>query len=91
MDLNYISSVNGSDNHDDWEYWGAATPVYVDGISELLNITFEALDIGQSFDQILNVPVEASGAPIPSLPAPPAPYATPLGFAKVSPSSICMT
>lgn len=82
IQLNYISSVTGSDNTLDWEYWGAATPVYVDGITELLNLTFDAIDIKQVYEQLLDLPVVASGAPIPTTTAP-IPYATPRGFGTV--------
>ncbi|KAF2769099.1 glucoamylase precursor, partial [Teratosphaeria nubilosa] len=63
-----------------WELWTASTAVYIDGITELLNITYQATDIGQTYVQTLNLPVEATGASEPTLPAPPAPYATPEGF-----------
>ena len=78
VSLNYISSI-GNGN---WEYWGGDTHVYVDGITELLNVTYEASDIGKTYHQILNLPVNASGAPVPTLPSPPAPYATPRGFGE---------
>lgn len=74
--LNYISSIDDSG----WEFWGSTTPVWIDGISELLNITYEATDIGQTYDEILDQVVTASGPPASTLPAPPAPYATPTGF-----------
>lgn len=77
ISLNYQSSI-GSDGA--WEFWGANTPVYIDGITELLNITYQATDIGETYHQILNIEVEATGAPEPSLPEPPAPYARPQGF-----------
>jgi glucoamylase len=75
--LNYQSSI-GTD--DEWEFWGANVPVYVDGITELLNITYQALDIGETYYDILNLEVIASGKPEPTLPEPPAPYASPRGF-----------
>ena len=66
-----------------WENWGASTVVYVDGITSLLNVTYDAVDVGQVYDQILRLKVNASGAPIPTPAGPPAPYATPLGFSQV--------
>jgi len=62
------------------EIWTTSTPLYIDGVTELLNLTYQATDIGETFYQILDLPVNASGAPAPTLPAPPAPYATPSGF-----------
>ncbi|GAB7358770.1 hypothetical protein MBLNU230_g3996t1 [Neophaeotheca triangularis] len=81
--LNYRSSI-GDDNT--WELWGSSTPIYIDGITELLNITYRAVDIGQTYSEQLGFQVEASGAPEPSLPSPPAPYASPsadLSLAKM--------
>ena len=78
VSLAYQSSIGDGS----WEYWNARTPVYIDGITELLNLTYQATDIGQTYLQILDLPVKASGASEPSLPAPPAPYATPLGFGE---------
>lgn len=76
VDFGYSSGIgNGS-----WELWTTSTPVYIDGITELLNLTFVASDVGETYVQILNLPVNASGAPAPTLPSPPAPYATPKGF-----------
>ena len=54
--------------------------MWVDGISQFLNVTYQDVDNGQSYDQVLNLDVNASGAPEPTFPAPPAPYATPSGF-----------
>lgn len=54
--------------------------MYVDGITELLNLTYQATDIGETYRQILNIEVEATGDPEPTLPEPPAPYAKPQGF-----------
>ncbi len=79
VSLNYQSSI-GTDGK--WEYWGANTPVYTDGITELLNLTYQATDIGQTYHQILNIEVEPSGKPEPTLPKPPAPYARPQGFSN---------
>lgn len=77
VSLGYESSIgtNGL-----WELWGASTPVYIDGITELLNLTYAATDIGQTYYQVLNIPVNATGAPPPSPAAPPKPYASPTGF-----------
>ena len=72
----YSSSIgNGS-----WELWTTSTPVYVDGITKLLNLTYQATDIAQTYAETLDLPVNASGAPVPTLASPPAPYATPKGF-----------
>jgi len=51
----------------------------VDGITELLNITYDAVDISQTYDQILDIKVTATGAPPPTTVAP-KPYATPRDF-----------
>ena len=75
--LNYVSSISGTN----FELWSSSTPIYYDGIQELLNITYQATDIGETYDQVLNKMVTASGAPAPTKSSPPAPYATPLGFA----------
>ncbi|KAK4541511.1 hypothetical protein LTR36_007957 [Oleoguttula mirabilis] len=76
VNFGYSSSIgNGS-----WELWTTSTPVYIDGITELLNLTFLATDIGETYVQTLNLPVNASGASAPTLSSPPAPYATPKGF-----------
>lgn len=40
------------------------------------------MDNAQTYFQILNIAVQASGAPAPSLSSPPAPYATPQGFSQ---------
>lgn len=77
--LDYQSSIG---NDSTWESWGANTPIYIDGITELLNLTYQAVDLGETYVQQLNLPVEASGAPEPSLPSPPAPYAAPSGFSR---------
>ncbi|TKA68494.1 hypothetical protein B0A55_08791 [Friedmanniomyces simplex] len=76
VNLGYSSSIgNGS-----WELWSTSTPIYIDGIAELLNLTYQATDVGHTYVQILDLPVNATGAPAPTLPSPPAPYATPKGF-----------
>lgn len=76
VSLGYQSSVVDTN----YELWGASTPVYIDGLTEFLNLTYRAIDIGETYYQILNIPVAASGAPAPSLPGPPEPYTTPKGF-----------
>ncbi|OZJ02834.1 hypothetical protein BZG36_04351 [Bifiguratus adelaidae] len=75
ISLGYQEEIPGTNYG--WEFWTANAPVYVDGIDELLNVTYHAVDIGQTYYQILNDPVTASGAPIPTPPAPPKPYASP--------------
>ncbi|KAK5685543.1 hypothetical protein LTS10_003624 [Elasticomyces elasticus] len=75
--LGYTSSI-GDDGT--WELWGTTTPVYVDGITELLNLTYRAIDIGQTYVENLHLQVNATGIPPPTLPSPPAPYASPRGF-----------
>lgn len=74
--LSYNDSIDGTS----WELWGSSRPIYIDGITQLLNITYDVVEQGLEFDQILNLAVTASGAPEPALPSPPAPYATPKGF-----------
>lgn len=77
IQLGYNLSVPDSN----YELWGTYSPIYIDGISTLLNLTYEATDLGDTYVQQLNgTVVTASGAPIPSPAAPPAPYATPLGL-----------
>jgi len=77
--LGYQSSIPNTN----YEFWTATDiPVYIDGISELLNITYQALDIKQVYYQVLDEKVVASGDPAPGPASPPAPYATPLGKAK---------
>ncbi|EMC92356.1 glycoside hydrolase family 15 protein [Baudoinia panamericana UAMH 10762] len=71
----YSSSIANN-----FELWTTSTPVYIDGITTLLNLTYQATDIGETYVQTLNLPVNASGAPAPSVAAPPKPYATPRGF-----------
>lgn len=74
--LGYNSSIENTN----FEYWSASTPVYIDGITQLLNLTYQATDIGQTYVQQLNIPVEASGDAPPVPAAAPSPYATPSGF-----------
>lgn len=74
--LGYQSSIPNTN----YELWTATDiPVYIDGITELLNITYQALDIKQVYYQVLDENVVASGDPAPAPASPPAPYATPLG------------
>jgi len=75
-DFNYVSSVDGSN----YELWTTSAPAWINGIQKLLNITFVASDLGETYTQQLNVAITASGGPVPTLPAPPEPYATPSGF-----------
>lgn len=63
-----------------WELWTTSTLVYVDGITTLLNLTFEATDLGETYVEQLGQTVNATGPAPPTLPSPPAPYATPSGF-----------
>ncbi|KAF2482649.1 glucoamylase precursor [Neohortaea acidophila] len=76
LSLGYESSVPNSK----FEYWIAAAPIWTDGITQLLNITYQDTDDGQTYHQLLDLHVKATGAPPPTLPSPPAPYATPSGF-----------
>ncbi|KAI7361390.1 glucoamylase precursor [Hortaea werneckii] len=76
LTFGYSSSIDDGS----WELWTTSTPVYIDGITELLNLTYRATDIGETYVQQLDLSVDATGTPEPSLPAPPAPYASPLGF-----------
>lgn len=65
-----------------WEFWSSVTgQVNLDGITDLVNITFQAVDIGETYVAVLNLPVTASG-PAPSTTTVPAPYATPRGFSQ---------
>jgi glucoamylase len=77
ISLNYIEGVASN-----FELWGSAVPIYIDGITELLNLTYQATDIGETFVQQIDIPVVASGASEPSPAAPPTPYATPLGLSS---------
>ncbi|KAG8625020.1 hypothetical protein KVT40_006771 [Elsinoe batatas] len=76
LSLGYRSSIPDTN----YEYWGSNAPIYLDGISELLNLTYRAVNIDQTFVQPLNIEVVASGAPEPTQPGPPAPYASPSGL-----------
>lgn len=66
--------------NDKWQIWVAKAPIYIYGITELLNITYKAVNINKVYSQILNLPVVASGEPAPAPLAAPVPYATPNGF-----------
>ncbi len=77
ISLGYESSIG---TNGQWEYWGSNTSIYIDGITELLNITYQATDIGETYHEILDIEVIASGSPAPSLPQVPKPYAQPRGF-----------
>lgn len=77
VNLGYSSSVPDTN----YEIWSTFTPVWIDGIHQLLNMTYQATDIGDVYSQQLNKQVNASGAPPPTLASPPAPYATPTGLA----------
>jgi len=80
--LSVITFGYTSDTANHYEIWSANTPdVYLDGITQLLNITYQALDVGKVFVQVLNINVVATGA-APTTTAPPVPYATPRGFAN---------
>ncbi|KAF7846537.1 hypothetical protein BT93_L4186 [Corymbia citriodora subsp. variegata] len=76
ISLGYNSSVSNTN----WEIWGASTPVYIDGITEFLNLTYQATDLGDTYVQQLDIAVIASGDAAPSAAAAPSPYATPSGF-----------
>lgn len=78
ISLSYQSSVSGTN----YELWGADTPVYIDGITELLSLTYQATDIGETYSQQLNLVVTASGAAIPSASSAPKPYASPSGLSQ---------
>ncbi|KAE9991814.1 hypothetical protein EG327_010916 [Venturia inaequalis] len=75
--LDYVSAVTGNER---WQIWSAKTPIYIDGITELLKITYKAVNVNKVYTQILNIPVIASGGPAPAPLAAPVPYATPSGF-----------
>jgi glucoamylase len=77
VSLNYQSSVDGTNGA--WENWGTDTAVYIDGITELLNITYLATDTNANYGEQLNIAVTASGTVVPTLPTP-VPYAAPNGF-----------
>lgn len=76
VSLSYESSISSTN----YELWGASTAVYIDGITELLNLTYVATDIGETYTQQLDLAVVASGAAPPSAAAAPTPYATPSGL-----------
>ncbi|KZF26424.1 glycoside hydrolase family 15 protein [Xylona heveae TC161] len=65
-----------------WELWGASGSLYPDGITSFVNITYQALDVGQTYVQQLGQKVIATGAAIPNSPQPPVytAYATPKFF-----------
>lgn len=56
--------------------------MYLDGVTKLINITYEAVDINQNYVQVLNLDVEATGDPAPAPPPDPVPYAKPQGFSQ---------
>lgn len=74
--LGYNNGIDGTN----YELWGSSTPVYIDGITQLLNLTYNVVDLGNTYVQNLGQKVVASGAPAPSLPGLPKPYAAPKGF-----------
>jgi len=76
--LGFVEFVPGNDY---WQFWSSSTSVYIDGITELINITYAATDINQFYYEILDIPVVATGNPIPPPATPPTPYATPKGLA----------
>jgi glucoamylase len=80
LTLSYNYDVDGSNGQ--WQYWASGTPVYIDGITELLNITYQAIDINKSYSQQLNIPVVATGEAAPAPQAAPVPYATPNGLSN---------
>lgn len=75
--LSYVSAVTTNNK---WQIWTASTPAYVDGITELLNITYRAVNINKVYSQRLNIPVIATGEVAPTPQVAPVPYATPNGF-----------
>ncbi|KAF4550318.1 Glucoamylase-like protein 2 [Elsinoe fawcettii] len=76
LSLGYRSSIADTN----YEYWGSNAPIYLDGITQLLNLTYRAVNIGQTFVQSLDLEVSPSGQPEPTQPGPPAPYASPSGL-----------
>ncbi|RVD85500.1 uncharacterized protein DFL_003821 [Arthrobotrys flagrans] len=78
VSLGWIQMADGTDNG--WEFWAAQTPVYLNGLTKLVNITYDALDIHQQYVQPLDLDVEPSGPPPPDPPEAPKPYASPQGF-----------
>ena len=79
LSLGYEKSVDDTDGF--WEFWGVSGPVSLGGVSRLLNLTYQAVDIERFYSQTLNLPVERSGKPPPSRDdGLPDPYATPSGY-----------
>lgn len=78
IQLGYASSIANTN----YEIWTSNTPdVNLDGIQKLLNITYQALDIGQTYVERLQLKVVPSG-PAPTVSKPPVPYSTPAGFSS---------
>lgn len=77
--MDYVKFVDDSQS---WELWSLNVSTIPGGVNVLLNITFEATDIGETYSQELNIQVEATGAPIPTpqIPKIYTPYAAPSGF-----------
>jgi len=80
ISLGWVAMADNTNNG--WEYWAAQTPVYLDGLTKLVNLTYDALDINQHFVQTLNIDVQPSGSPPPAPPPEPVPYARPQGFSS---------
>ncbi|KAF3916431.1 Glucoamylase [Orbilia brochopaga] len=80
ISLGWAQMAEGTNNG--WEYWTSQTPVYLDGITKLVNLTYQALDIHQQFAQSLDIKVIPSGPPPPAPPPEPVPYAQPQGFSS---------
>lgn len=79
--LGYVETLSNSANPD-MQIWAATTPdVNLDGIDELVNITYSATDVGLFYSEQLNIPVTATG-PAPTTSAAPVPYASPTGFSS---------
>ncbi|GAB7355611.1 hypothetical protein MBLNU459_g6337t2 [Dothideomycetes sp. NU459] len=78
LSLGYLSTISGTN----YELWGADVPVYVDGVTELLNLTYQATDIGETYVEQLDLTVVPSGAAPPGVAAAPVPYATPSGLSN---------
>ena len=75
LSLGYTSDVPDSN----WEIWSSSSgEAYLDGVTHLTNITYQALDVGQFYSQQLGQSVTASG-PTPTTSVIPAPYASPTG------------
>lgn len=86
--LGYGSDVSGSAG---WENWFASVPyVYLDGISQIVNVTYQNTDAGTTYTATPNVSVVASG-PTPTTSTIPAAYASPTGFAADIDSYIAAT